>query len=64
MFEVTSKTRHLLHLAGLALFFYLFAFSARYLGAMVAFMIFLPVGLVFECRFWWKLFTPSRDKNP
>ncbi len=54
-----ETTRHLVHLAGLALLFYGFAFAARTLGVMIAFFIFLPLGLLFECRFWWRLFRPS-----
>lgn len=54
-----ATTRHLLHLAGLAVLFYGFAFAARALGVMIAFAIFLPLGLLFECRFWWRLFRPG-----
>ncbi len=60
---MSARTRHLLHLAGLALLLYLFAMTARILGAMVAFAIFLPLGILFELRFWWTLFTPGRDRR-
>lgn len=58
---MTAKTRHLLHLAALALLLYLFALTARALGVIVAFAIFLPLGMIVEIRFWWTLFSPNRD---
>ncbi len=60
---MSTKTRHLLHLAALALLFYLFAMSAKVLGVIVAFAIFLPLGILFELRFWWTLFTPDRSQR-
>ena len=60
---MSSKGRHLLHLAALMLLLYLFALTARALGAMVAFAIFLPLGMLVELRFWWTLFTPDRRDN-
>ncbi len=59
-----TKTRHLLHLAALALLFYLFAMAARVLGVTVAVAIFLPLGILVELRFWWTLFTPDRSERP
>ena len=58
-----AKTRHLLHLAALALLFYLFALTARILGAAVAFAIFLPLGVLVEVKFWWTLFKPNSDQS-
>ncbi len=58
-----AKTRHLLHLAALALLLYLFAMAARVLGIMVAFAIFLPLGVLVECKFWWTLFVPDRQRK-
>ncbi len=58
-----TKTRHLLHLAALALLLYLFAMAARVLGVMVAVAIFLPLGILVELRFWWTLFTPDRTRS-
>ena len=58
------RNQHLLHIAALALLFYLFAFTARTLGATLAVGVFLPLAVVFECRFWWKLFTPDDDTDP
>ena len=59
-----ETTRHLLHLAGLAALFYAFAFTARAIGITFAFVIFLPLGLIYECRFWWHLFRPKRGAPP
>ncbi len=61
---MSDTTRHLVHLAGLALLFYLFALTARVLGVMVAVAIFLPLGMLFELRFWWTLFTTWRGRRP
>ncbi|MEM7349791.1 MAG: hypothetical protein AAF657_03225 [Acidobacteriota bacterium] len=55
------RTQHLLHLAGLALLFYFFALTARSFGVSVAVWVFLPLAVLFECRFWWKLFKPGDD---
>ncbi len=52
-----TRTRHLLHLAAVALLLYLFALTARFLGVTVAFAIFLPLAIVVELRFWLTLFT-------
>ncbi len=60
---MSDTTRHLVHLAGLALLFYLFAVTARILGIMPAVAIFLPLGALFELRFWWTLFTTWRDRR-
>lgn len=60
---MSDTTRHLIHLAGLALLFYLFALTARILGVMPAVAIFLPLGALFELRFWWSLFTTARDRR-
>ena len=60
---MSAKTLHLLHLAALALLFYLFALAARVLGATLAAGIFLPLAVLFECRFWWKLFKPDADSD-
>ncbi len=60
---MSAKGRHLLHLAALMLLLYFFALTARTLGATVAFAIFLPLGILVEIRFWWTLFTPSREKR-
>ncbi len=62
---MSAKTRHLLHLAALALLLYLFALTAQAFGARVAFAVFLPLGVLVELRFWWTLFTPGRqDRRP
>ncbi len=58
-----DKTQHLLHLGALMLLLYFFALTARALGAMVAFAIFLPLGILVEIRFWWALFTPDRGQR-
>ncbi len=58
-----ETTRHLLHLAGLSVLFYGFAFAARGLGIMVVCILFFPLGLIFECRFWWHLFRPSKKHD-
>ncbi len=58
-----DKTRHLLHLAAWMLLFYLFALTASILGATVAFAVFLPLGILFELRFWWTLFTPDHSRR-
>ncbi len=58
-----DKTRHLLHLAALALLLYLFAMTAKVFGVTVAFAIFLPLGMLAELRFWWTLFTPDRSQR-
>ncbi len=58
-----GKGRHLLHLAALMLLLYFFALTARAFGATVAFAIFLPLGILVEIRFWWTLFTPSREER-
>ncbi len=55
-----NRTRHLLHLAALAVLLYLFALTAEALGATPAFAIFLPLGILVELKFWWTLFTPDR----
>lgn len=60
---MSARARHLLHLAVLALLLYGFAMTARVLGAMAAFAIFLPLAVVVELRFWWTLFTPSRRRR-
>ena len=60
---MSSKGRHLLHLAALMLLLYFFAMTARALGATVAFAIFLPLGVLVELRFWWTLFTPDRNRR-
>ncbi len=60
---MSTKARHLLHLAALALLLYLFAMTARVLGVTVAFAIFLPLGMIVELRFWWTLFTPDRTRS-
>lgn len=59
-----TRTKHLLHLAALAFLFYLFALTARFAGATIAVAIFLPLGVVFECKFWWELFSRSRAADP
>ena len=58
---MSPRSRHLLHLLGLAALFYVFALSARHFGAQAAFLVFFPIAVVFECRFWWKLFVPDRE---
>ena len=60
---MSSKGRHLLHLAVLMLLLYLFALTAKALGAIVAFAIFLPLAILVELRFWWTLFTPGRRND-
>ncbi len=45
------------------LLLYFFALTARALGAMVAFAIVLPLGILVEIRFWWTLFTPEGDQR-
>lgn len=61
--SMSRKRQHLLHLAGLTLLLYFFALTANVLGAKVACLIFLPLGLLVELRFWWTLFTPDRGQR-
>ncbi len=56
-----AKTKILLHLAALALLFYFFALTARFAGATLAAALFLPLAVVFECKFWWELFSRHRN---
>ena len=56
-----TKTKHLLHLAAVALFLYAFAFTAKTMGAEVAFVVLLPLGIFAELAFWIELIRPERE---
>ncbi|MEM7582254.1 MAG: hypothetical protein AAF560_02650 [Acidobacteriota bacterium] len=54
-------TRQLVSLAVLALLFYGFAVAADSRELQTAFGVCLALGVIFECRFWWRLLFPKKS---
>ncbi|MEE8523945.1 MAG: hypothetical protein V3T72_08440 [Thermoanaerobaculia bacterium] len=53
---MSTKAKHLLHLAAVAIFLYVLAVAFEGDQAPVAFFIFLVAGMIAELGFWVRLF--------